>query len=137
MLDRLMPRRWIPYLLALTLCWVGCPGSYEDRVDGASGTEDGQQWQWDTGGGKQDGPQKYDQPQTKWDTGGGKKDTAMPWPDTMQPDWMPHGDLYPWPPDQGGYTPSPFGCQLDGDCYGLRCCPTPWGVKLCATVCQY
>jgi hypothetical protein len=42
-------------------------------------------------------------------------------------------DSYQWP---DVYTGSPFGCQSDTDCFGLRCCPTPWGVKLCAEVCE-
>ncbi len=42
------------------------------------------------------------------------------WPNPMYPD---------------GYVAQPFGCARDGDCFGQRCCPTPWGVKLCAAVC--
>jgi hypothetical protein len=29
-----------------------------------------------------------------------------------------------------------FGCQSDADCFGQLCCPTPWGVKLCAPACD-
>ena len=48
-------------------------------------------------------------------------------------------DLYPWqdlypPPDS--YSGGPFGCHQASDCFGLTCCPTPWGVRLCAEVCQ-
>ena len=48
------------------------------------------------------------------------------------PDY-PSPDRKPVLPD--GYQAQPFGCSLDSDCFGQRCCPTPWGVKLCATVC--
>ncbi len=49
------------------------------------------------------------------------------WPDTSQtPDWY-------LPPD---YSGSPFGCQTNADCFGQKCCPTPWGVKLCAPTCD-
>jgi hypothetical protein len=34
-----------------------------------------------------------------------------------------------------GYQAQPFGCTADSDCFGQRCCPTPWGVKLCALAC--
>ncbi len=44
-------------------------------------------------------------------------------------------DLY-WPPPADGYVGAPFGCVADRDCFGQRCCPTPWGVKLCAPVCD-
>ena len=46
-------------------------------------------------------------------------------------------DHWPWPRDTystgGG---SPFGCQVDSDCFGVKCCPTPWGVHLCAADCD-
>ena len=48
------------------------------------------------------------------------------WPDLPPPDAEP---------DKGGYKPSPFGCTSDADCFGQRCCPTPWGVKLCSADC--
>jgi hypothetical protein len=65
---------------------------------------------------------------------------------------MPPGDVVPWPepdlpwwPDVGQpdgpiwpdtYASSaPFGCASDADCFGQKCCPTPWGVKLCAPTC--
>jgi hypothetical protein len=34
-----------------------------------------------------------------------------------------------------GYKGAAFGCQMDSDCFGQKCCPTPWGVKLCAPTC--
>jgi hypothetical protein len=41
-----------------------------------------------------------------------------------------------WPAPGDSYQPAPFGCELDDDCFGQRCCPTPWGVKLCAPECE-
>ena len=53
------------------------------------------------------------------------EEDAFVWPDQgEQPDVWPH---YP------GVTG--FGCQDDSGCFGQRCCPTPWGVKLCAATC--
>lgn len=50
------------------------------------------------------------------------------------PDITPIPDSVPWTaPDS--YAGSPFGCEQDRDCFGLRCCRTPWGVKLCAATC--
>ncbi len=53
------------------------------------------------------------------------------------------GNVWPdiWPADKGkktdkGYKGSPFGCADDRDCFGQKCCPTPWGVKLCAPSCN-
>jgi hypothetical protein len=59
------------------------------------------------------------------------------------PDY-PTKDQYKWPDhskiDQPtpreAYVGSPFGCQLDADCFGQKCCPTPWGVKLCSPSCD-
>ena len=66
---------------------------------------------------------------------------TVPWPDVQSPDkykWpdqKPPGDKWPWPgTDQ--YVPTPFGCQADTDCFGQKCCATPWGVKLCAPTCD-
>lgn len=65
-------------------------------------------------------------------------------PDKSSPDLWPHQDkgkdIFP-KIDTGkkldqGYKPSPFGCVSDGDCFGQKCCPTPWGVKLCAPACE-
>jgi hypothetical protein len=50
------------------------------------------------------------------------------WPDLTKPK-----DQWPWPTDN--YQAIPFGCQSDADCFGQRCCATPWGVKLCAPEC--
>ena len=41
-----------------------------------------------------------------------------------------------WPQQQDTYAGSPFGCQADSDCFGMVCCPTPWGVKLCTDKCN-
>jgi hypothetical protein len=50
------------------------------------------------------------------------------WPDYVSPgDTWPTGD---------SYSGAPFGCRNDSDCFGQRCCPTPWGVKLCAPTCS-
>lgn len=54
-------------------------------------------------------------------------------PDQAIPDWPTQvPDSVPW---ADTYSGSPFGCQSDADCFGLVCCPTPWGVKLCAETC--
>ena len=81
---------------------------------------------------------------------GSCSDDGSPPPDTkpaveagpdMPPADMPPSDQYVWPetsPPEGGpdqYTGGPFGCASDADCFGLKCCPTPWGVKLCAPTC--
>ena len=50
------------------------------------------------------------------------------WPDTSS-------NLDSWPVPDQGYTGSSFGCESDADCFGQRCCPTPWGVKVCADDC--
>jgi hypothetical protein len=86
----------------------------------------------------------------KYDTGWTPpKDTGSPWKydTTTPPDTgTPQADQYVWP-DTGGsvdswswptdtYTGAPFGCQIDADCFGKLCCPTPWGVKVCADVCS-
>ncbi|MCA9673270.1 MAG: hypothetical protein KC503_47095 [Myxococcales bacterium] len=49
------------------------------------------------------------------------------WPDTNTTDT--------WPQQNDLYAGSPFGCQTNADCFGQSCCPTPWGVKLCAPSC--
>lgn len=71
-------------------------------------------------------------------------------PDLVLPDLPIPDKNNPWPdiwgPESGGgdglvpdikqpYTSSPFGCRGDSECFGQRCCPTPWGVKLCAPSC--
>jgi hypothetical protein len=72
-----------------------------------------------------------------------RKDTTAQWPDiyikkdqkqTIWPDLKAPADTKPWPqPD--GYAGGNFGCQADSDCFGQKCCATPWGVKLCAPSC--
>jgi len=105
--------RWI---LALVLVvGIGCPGDYQAPPDTQPGGNDYY-------GPTPDWPQiPADGPQ---------------WPDYGQQDWYqpPQPDLWYWPPDTG-YIGSPFGCQKDSDCFGLKCCGTPWGVKLCADTC--
>jgi hypothetical protein len=61
---------------------------------------------------------------------------VVPWPDTTLDGyiWPDTGqDQYVWP----DFYPSgnPFGCTSDADCFGQKCCATPWGVKLCAPTC--
>ena len=69
--------------------------------------------------------------------GDGPTADTVPWPDQAQPDqfvWPDQGeDQIVWPDT---YSGTPFGCQSDADCFGQKCCPTPWGVKLCAPTCS-
>lgn len=72
---------------------------------------------------------KMDQPP---ETTNGADSYVSPWTDTSNP--PPQADSSMWPtPDS--YVPAPFGCREDNDCFGLRCCQTPWGVRLCAATC--
>jgi hypothetical protein len=57
-----------------------------------------------------------------------KKKDKFVWPD------QPKKDHWPWPDTYA--PPTPFGCQIDSDCFGIKCCPTPWGVKLCRNECD-
>jgi len=50
------------------------------------------------------------------------------WPDTT-----PKDDL--WPKTDTYSSGTPFGCSSDADCFHIKCCPTPWGVKLCMGRC--
>ena len=75
----------------------------------------------------------------KADVGNPQKDqkvtTDQPlWPDIWGPEAGGKMDLFP--PKADGYKPSPFGCTSDADCFGQKCCATPWGVKLCAPSCD-
>lgn len=104
--------RW--FLALVLVVGIGCPGDYQAPPDTQSGS--------DYYGPTPDWPQvPPDGPQ---------------WPDYGQPDWYqpPKPDLWYWPPDTG-YVGAPFGCHKDSDCFGLKCCETPWGVKLCAETC--
>lgn len=59
----------------------------------------------------------------------------IPTPDQyVWPDVSPQ-DQFVWPDGDTGYSGTPFGCQSDTDCFGQKCCPTPWGVHLCAPTC--
>lgn len=105
----------IPWLLVCLALLVSCPGSYDQPLDSSS--RDNVNWPGDS--------------YNPWVDGPGSDGAQAPdqsWPDTTAPDW------FPWPKDT--YSGSPFGCQHDSDCFGLKCCPTPWGVKLCAEICQ-
>jgi hypothetical protein len=68
---------------------------------------------------------------------GAKKDTGTKdrfiWPDSKADSSNPTGDAWQWP---DLYTGTPFGCQTNADCFGKTCCPTPWGVKVCADRCD-
>jgi len=94
---------------------IGCPGSYDAPPPDTQGGQDGLWWP------PVDGNQK-------WDTGS-TPDQPYQWPDAPPP----QPDAYQWPDT---YSGTPFGCQADAECFGLKCCPTPWGVKLCTEVCQ-
>jgi hypothetical protein len=66
-------------------------------------------------------------------------DLPPPGPEAQVPDKFVWPDFPPkdtWPQPQDSYVGSSFGCQSDGDCFGQKCCPTPWGVKLCAPTCN-
>jgi len=51
------------------------------------------------------------------------------WPDI----WPDTSDMPVTPLDL--YVGAPFGCKTDADCFGQMCCPTLWGVSLCAPTC--
>ncbi len=57
------------------------------------------------------------------------------WPDFSWPDTVAPADIFPWPSD--AYKGTTFGCRWDSDCFGQKCCPTPWGIKLCAPTCKW
>lgn len=52
------------------------------------------------------------------------------WPDLPPPKSEQPG------PTPDGYAPAPFGCLSNQDCFGQECCPTAWGVHLCAPTCD-
>lgn len=75
---------------------------------------------------------------TKKDVAVGQDGNITPKPDsTVDSFFWPDGTITSdaWPQDQG-YTGSTFGCKDDSDCFGQKCCATPWGVRLCADACQ-
>jgi len=102
---------------------LGCPGEYDNPIEDSAA--DAPQ---DSVGTQQDGPAL--QPDTAY-----QDPEPIPWPDFSWPDTQAPSDIYPWPPDT--YSGSPFGCRWDSDCFGLKCCPTPWGIKLCANTCKF
>jgi hypothetical protein len=67
--------------------------------------------------------------------GSGSSDSYV-WVDSYAGSNGSHDQANPWPQPEAGYTGSPFGCEHDRDCFGLRCCKSPWGVKLCAASCD-
>ncbi len=42
----------------------------------------------------------------------------------------------PIAPLPDSYVSAPFGCLSNHDCFGQECCPTAWGVRLCAPTCD-
>jgi len=118
--------RYLPFLVSIVLVFALALAGCEDDKPGTVVKDTGP----GDGGGTAD-----ISPDTK-----GTPDMA-PTPDQPQwPDiWGPEGgggkDLFPHP-DKKGYKGSPFGCTADADCFGQKCCPTPWGVKLCAPACD-
>jgi hypothetical protein len=73
-------------------------------------------------------------------------DWSSPFDAPHPPDFTPPKDhpIWPdlkpkdqWPQLQDGYAGAPFGCQNNSDCFGLQCCPTPWGVHLCLANCGF
>ena len=108
-------------ILGLVFLMPGCsddpPPVYKDTFEDKKGVGSGE------GGTKNDGNKPNP------DIPGTPDQPVWPdiWPDTSKtPDWYQ-------PPDW--YSGSPFGCQTNADCFGQKCCPTPWGVKLCAPTC--
>lgn len=109
-------KRTLPYLLlpVILVYVISCPGDYDGPPSTDTAVQpkyDGLYWP------PPDSPQ-FPTP-----------DTQYQWPDITPP----QQDSYQWP---DVYTGSPFGCKTDSDCFGLKCCSTPWGVKLCAEVCE-
>jgi len=75
---------------------------------------------------------------------GTKPDLAAPdlgSPDQAAPDMAKvDGPSNMWPdsgkPEAGKKDSSAtFGCTTHAECFGQKCCPTPWGVKLCSPDC--
>jgi hypothetical protein len=108
-------------LIAIPVALFACPGALRPPV-GSVGDDR-----------PLDGPPAGDAPAND-----GPSDTAaIPDLPPVPPDRsLPApGDL--WPPSPDTYGPQPFGCQLASDCFGEKCCPTPWGVNLCAPSCDF
>ncbi len=112
------PRTLIAFASVLSLtvavsCAGDTPTTHGNKVE-AGWPDQGDPWQYDAT------PQQ--------DTSGSKADQYV-WPDTSG-----NSDTWSWPSDT--YSGASFGCQIDADCFGKRCCPTPWGVKVCADACS-
>ena len=111
--SRSLPILALALLALLALLACGCPGNTPLRLDGK-----------------------------RYRDGGPTPDTYInlvdtrPWPDqpVLKKDTRPPWDTWPWKQDT--YVGTPFGCQVDSDCFGQLCCPTPWGVQLCAPTCD-
>lgn len=65
------------------------------------------------------------------------KPDSSPWPYPEASSWPEASPQQQdqWPTKLDTYQGAPFGCQGDEECFGLRCCATPWGVRLCADRC--
>ena len=87
-------------------------------------------------------PDLWAQPDQPW--------PDQPWPDQYVPDqyvWPDQNppDQYVWPDQQvhdqfvwpDTYAGTPFGCETDAQCFGKKCCKTPWGIKICADSCGW
>jgi len=70
-----------------------------------------------------------DQGSTTWGADQSQLSDQFVWPDQAQ---SQKDQQIVWP---DSYSSTPFGCVSDTDCFNLRCCPTPWGVKICASDC--
>jgi hypothetical protein len=98
-------------LLVAALPLLACPGSSSPRKDGSTQKLDGQQVLW--------------------------PDVTNPYPDYKRTVDKPKVDQRrDWYAAPDTYVGAPFGCLKDSDCFGQKCCPTVWGVKLCADDCQ-
>ena len=68
-----------------------------------------------------------------------RNDGKPPTPTADSPGWPDQPpaqkDLPSQPPHPDGYVSASFGCQTADDCFGQECCPTAWGVRLCAPTC--
>lgn len=111
---------WLASLIALSFVFAACAGDAPVSRDGGNNIK------YDTYK-PVDGFSWPDQFQTQKDKGQNQPDQYV-WPDTGG-----FPDTWSWPTDT--YSGVPFGCHMDADCFGKKCCPTPWGVKVCADVC--
>ncbi len=123
-------RTWLLVSLSLALTLAGC-GARSSVIDAAE-ESDGTPGKDARSEGRRDGRARdgrRDIP-VDWRPLPDQKRDKFIWPDLPKPK-----DSWPWPHD--GYPgTSPFGCQTESDCFGQKCCPTPWNIKLCAPDCS-